>query len=174
MLHSYLEQFVISLMLSTSKVPLLPFSAWPFFCYSWNQAVTLPPLWEHLCDVICGWGTQPLGFLKQGLWLRFCTECVCVFFEIDPCRKFNGPKIWDPVNRTKREEALVAGKIASHRTVKLYRQLSKRKTVLKLICLLCYYVLNAVFVEHGWDLCLCWLTFYFAGRLKCIHERKMT
>lgn len=34
---------------------------------------------------------------------------------------------------------------------KLYRQLNKRKTVLKLTCLLCYYVLNAVFVEHGWD-----------------------
>lgn len=120
-------------------------------------------------------GNTALGFRKAGFVAEILYRmCVCVFFEIDPCRKFNGPKIWDPVNRTKREEALVAGKIASHRTVKLYRQLNKRKTVLKLICLLCYYVLNAVFVEHGWDLCLCWLTFYFAGRLKCIHERKMT
>lgn len=51
-----------------------------FFCYPRNPAVTLPPLWEHLClcGVICGWGTQPLDFLKQGLWLRFCTECVCL------------------------------------------------------------------------------------------------
>lgn len=48
----------------------------------------------------------------------------------------------------------------------------KSETVLKLICLLCYYVLNAVFVAHG--LGWCWLTFDFVGRLKCAQKRKMT
>lgn len=162
-------------MLSMSKLPLLPFSTWPLFCYPWNQAVTLPRLWVHLClcGEIYGWGTQPLDFLKQGLWLRFCTECVCV-----PSRWIHARNLMDLKSgillEQKKEESLVAGKIVSHRAVKLYRQLNMRKTVLKLICLLCYYGLNSVFVERGWGWCLCWLTFYFAGRLKYIHERKMT
>lgn len=110
MLHSYLEQLLISLMLSTSKIPLLPFSTWPFFVTPEIRLLPCPFCGNTFTFVVCGWGTQPLGFLKQGLWLRFCTECVCVcIFEITPCRKFNGPKMWDAVNRTKREETLVAG-----------------------------------------------------------------
>lgn len=72
-----------------------------------------------------------------------------------------------------REETLVAGIHFLSQDCKLYRLFNKRKTVLKLICLLCYYVLNPAFVEHGLDCCLCWSTFYFAGEFKCTRKRKM-
>lgn len=50
----------------------------PFVVTPEMRLLPCPPLWEHLCGVICGWGTQPLDFFKQGLWLRLYTEYVCV------------------------------------------------------------------------------------------------
>lgn len=63
--------------------------------------------------------------------------------------------------------------IVSYRTVKLHRQLNKRKTVLKLIYLLCCYVLCS-FCGTWLGLMFVLVDLLFCGRLKCIDERKMT
>lgn len=84
---------------------------------------------------LCVWcdlskGSTALGFLKAGFVAEILYRTCVSIFEINPCRKFNGPKIWDPVNRIKREETLVAGQIVSHSTVKL-QATQQEKTVLK-------------------------------------------
>lgn len=175
MLHSYLEQLLISLMLSTSKIPLLPFSTWPFFVTPEIRLLPCPFCGSTFTFVVCGWGTQPLGFLKQGLWLRFCTECVCVCVSL---RSLHAGNLMDLkcgmlLTEQKGKRHWLLEQIVSYRTVKLHRQLNKRKTVLKLIYLLCCYVLCS-FCGTWLGLMFVLVDLLFCRRLKCIDERKMT
>lgn len=105
------------------------------------------------CDL---WkGNTALGFLKEGFVAEILYRmCVCIF-EINPYRKFNGPKIWDPVNRTKRKETLVAGQIVSHRTAETLQAAQQEKNsseinlsfvLLCLKCSFCGTLLGLMFV----------------------------